>query len=89
MLVSDDGFVGGFCCDKMEKYSTKPQKCISFDLWYQEFGNSPPEMKACIFSMEPSGVSKQEYTASPPQKAGYSPISISYCPWCGKKIEFT
>ena len=89
VLVSDDNFVGDFCCKEMEIYSTKPQKCVSFDPWYKRYDNDPIRFAACIHPLEKAGLATdQGFSSERSGKAGYRMVLIDYCPWCGKKIEF-
>lgn len=90
MLVSDDNFVGDFCCEKLEEHSRKPFKAVSFDPFWKRYDNDPARFAAVIYAQEKSGLATdQGFTNERSGKAGYPMIEISYCPFCGTKIEFT
>lgn len=90
MKISEDVGYSDFCCEDMEIYSRKPIKAISFDNWWKKVDNDIPTPKATIFPLQKSGLAAESsYSTTRNGPAGYEPVPITYCPFCGKKIEFT
>lgn len=89
MIVSEDE-ISDFCCTKLEEHSRKPQKCISFNLYWRKYELAPIEPKALIFCLEKSGMAVDQGFINNNRSGpiGNEPITIEFCPWCGTKIEF-
>lgn len=88
MKVSEDLVFTDWCCPAMEMYSRKPLKCISFDLNWRLYEMADIEPKACIFSLDKSGLAVDQGSWKQPAPAGQEPIPITFCPWCGTRIIF-